>query len=48
MSSPQSQNGSIAPSVTLTTATAIAVADMVGTGVFTSIGFKVPGIPSGF
>lgn len=48
MSTPQSQNGSIAPSVTLTTATAIAVADMVGTGVFTSLGFQVPGIPSGF
>ena len=48
MSTPQSQNGSIVPSVTLTTATAIAVADMVGTGVFTSLGFQVPGIPSGF
>ena len=48
MSTPHSQNGSIAPSVTLTTATAIAVADMVGTGVFTSLGFQVPGIPSGF
>ncbi len=48
MSSPQPQNGSQAPSVTLVTATAIAVADMVGTGVFTSLGFQVPGIPSGF
>ena len=48
MSTPQSQNGSLVPSVTLTTATAIAVADMVGTGVFTSLGFQVPGIPSGF
>jgi basic amino acid/polyamine antiporter, APA family len=48
MSTPQSQNGTLAPTVTLTTATAIAVADMVGTGVFTSLGFQVPGIPSGF
>lgn len=37
-----------APKVTFVTATAIAVADMVGTGVFTSLGFQVPGIPSGF
>lgn len=50
MSSPgsASSSGSIVPSVTATTATAIAVADMVGTGVFTSLGFQVPGIPSGF
>ncbi len=30
------------------TATSIVVADMVGVGVFTSLGFQVPGIPSGF
>src|SRR5262245_17231072 len=30
------------------TATAIAVADMIGVGVFTSLGFQVPGIPSAF
>ncbi|HEY2184158.1 MAG TPA: APC family permease [Xanthobacteraceae bacterium] len=30
------------------TATAIVVADMVGVGVFTSLGFQVQGIPSGF
>jgi len=30
------------------TATAIVVADMIGVGVFTSLGFQVPGIPSGF
>jgi APA family basic amino acid/polyamine antiporter len=35
-------------SVTFTTATAIAVADMIGIGVFTSLGFQVKDIPSGF
>ncbi len=35
-------------SVTLTTATALAVADMIGIGVFTSLGFQVMGLPSGF
>jgi len=30
------------------TATAIVVADMIGVGVFTSLGFQVQGIPSGF
>ena len=35
-------------SVSMLTATAIVVADMVGVGVFTSLGFQVPGIPSGF
>ncbi|HZN64032.1 MAG TPA: hypothetical protein VFB66_01940, partial [Tepidisphaeraceae bacterium] len=34
--------------VSMLTATAIVVADMVGVGVFTSLGFQVPGIPSGF
>ena len=36
------------PSVTLATATALAVADMVGIGVFTSLGFQVKDLPSGF
>ncbi len=35
-------------SVTLTTATALAVADMIGIGVFTSLGFQVIDLPSGF
>src|SRR5437899_3142854 len=35
-------------SVSMLTATAIVVADMVGVGVFTSLGFQVVGIPSGF
>jgi APA family basic amino acid/polyamine antiporter len=34
--------------VSATTATAIAVADMIGIGVFTSLGFQVGDIPSGF
>src|SRR3984957_1416789 len=34
--------------VSLIVATAIVVADMVGVGVFTSLGFQVSGIPSGF
>jgi basic amino acid/polyamine antiporter, APA family len=34
--------------VSTLTATAIVVADMVGVGVFTSLGFQVQGIPSGF
>src|ERR1700755_1105672 len=36
------------PSVSLIVAAAIVVADMVGVGVFTSLGFQVGGIPSGF
>src|SRR5262245_31835938 len=46
--------GSTSPSksrlatVSMVTATAIVVADMIGTGVFTSLGFQVQGIPSGF
>src|ERR1043166_9398749 len=36
------------PSVSLIVAAAIVVADMVGVGVFTSLGFQVNGIPSGF
>lgn len=34
--------------VSLATATAIVVASMVGTGVFTSVGFQIASIPSGF
>ena len=36
------------PTVSLVVATAIVVADMVGVGVFTSLGFQVKDIPSGF
>src|SRR5215831_5526122 len=38
----------IRPTVTTVTATAIVVADMVGVGVFTSLGFQVKDIASGF
>jgi APA family basic amino acid/polyamine antiporter len=41
-------NGTSAPSVTTVAATAIVVADMVGVGVFTSLGFQVKDITSGF
>lgn len=37
-----------APSVSLITATALAVANMIGIGVFTSLGFQVRDLPSGF
>ena len=36
------------PKVSAVTALALAVADMIGTGVFTSLGFQVQYIPSGF
>jgi APA family basic amino acid/polyamine antiporter len=36
------------PSVTATTAVSLAVADMIGIGVFTSLGFQVASLPSGF
>ncbi len=36
------------PNVSLLTATCIVVANMVGTGIFTSLGFQVGGLPSGF
>jgi APA family basic amino acid/polyamine antiporter len=42
------QQATAVPSVTLITATALAVADMVGIGVFTSLGFQVKDLPSGF
>jgi basic amino acid/polyamine antiporter, APA family len=49
----KSQAGSAAAApgpltVSMLTASAIVVADMIGTGVFTSLGFQVAGIPSGF
>src|SRR4029078_2754568 len=34
--------------VTTVTAAALAIADMIGIGVFTSLGFQVQGIPSAF
>ena len=37
-----------APTVTLTTATSIVIANMVGTGIFTSLGFQVADLPSAF
>jgi basic amino acid/polyamine antiporter, APA family len=37
-----------APTVSVVVATAVVVADMVGVGVFTSLGFQVKDIPSGF
>jgi APA family basic amino acid/polyamine antiporter len=40
--------GATAGTVSWVTATAIVVADMVGVGVFTSLGFQVADIPSGF
>ena len=40
--------GATAGTVSWVTATAIVVADMVGVGVFTSLGFQVSDIPSGF
>src|SRR3974390_3415688 len=36
------------PSVSVLVATAIVVADMIGVGVFTSLGFQVKDLPSGF
>src|SRR5258708_25024832 len=44
-SSPRPGGGS---TVSVVVAIAIVVADMVGVGVFTSLGFQVTGIPSGF
>lgn len=42
----KSQSGAALPSVTLVAATAIVVADMVGLGVFTSLGFQVQDLSS--
>lgn len=36
------------PGISLITATAIVIANMVGTGIFTSLGFQVGDLPSGF
>ena len=47
LTSPNFSNG-IGASVTTFAATAIVVADMVGIGVFTSLGFQVQTIDSGF
>jgi APA family basic amino acid/polyamine antiporter len=35
-------------SISLFTATCIVIANMIGVGVFTSLGFQVGGLPSGF
>lgn len=43
-----SNSGVNAPTVTTLTATALVVADMIGVGVFTSLGFQVKDITSGF
>lgn len=43
MSSPERS-----PGISLVTATAIVIANMVGTGIFTSLGFQVGDLPSGF
>jgi len=45
---PASASGAFRPTVSTATATAIVVADMVGVGVFTSLGYQVQDIPSGF
>lgn len=44
----RSSSPTSARSVTLFTATCMVVANMVGTGVFTSLGYQVPGLPSAF
>ncbi|MFZ4767521.1 MAG: amino acid permease, partial [Roseimicrobium sp.] len=36
------------PRISLAAATAIVIASMIGTGVFTSVGFQIASIPSGF
>jgi len=45
---PSNANGLGTRSVSMLTATALAVADMIGIGVFTSLGFQVKDIPSAF
>ncbi|MGJ5204729.1 APC family permease [Bradyrhizobium sp. HKCCYLR20261] len=42
------RSGGAVASVSLPVATAIVIADMIGVGVFTSLGFQVKDIPSGF
>src|SRR5499427_4169729 len=48
MSSTYSGGGGAGPTVSTLTAAAIVVADMVGVGVFTSLGFQLQAISSGF
>src|SRR3954451_13377578 len=43
-----SSNISGARSISLLTATCIVIANMIGTGIFTSLGFQVGDLPSGF
>jgi APA family basic amino acid/polyamine antiporter len=47
-SEPTPSSGAALRTITLFTATCIVVANMVGTGVFTSLGFQVGPLPSGF
>ena len=48
MSPSESSSGSVTRRITLPVAVAIVVANMVGTGVFGSLGFQVEALPSGF
>lgn len=45
---PSSNGATAVPPVTLVTATALAVANMIGIGVFTSLGFQLKNLPSPF
>ncbi|MBM3310315.1 MAG: amino acid permease, partial [Candidatus Aminicenantes bacterium] len=47
MNDPEPPNVSRNVRFSLTTATALVIANMVGTGVFTSLGFQVVGLSSG-
>src|SRR2546426_12684238 len=44
----EAQKTSAAPRISLFTACAIVIANIIGTGVFTSLGFQLPDIHSGF
>ena len=48
LSQPADRSDRPVATVGMTTATALAVADMIGIGVFTSLGFQVKDLPSGF
>ncbi|MES2594881.1 MAG: APC family permease [Verrucomicrobiota bacterium] len=48
MNSPAKHAPDRPPGISLITATAIVIANMVGTGIFTSLGFQVGDLPSGF
>ena len=48
IAAPASQPAAVGPTVSAMAATALVVADMIGVGVFTSLGFQVKDIPSGF